>query len=571
MTTQSYRWVVAPIVPPTQIRRLDHLSPLIVQILYNRGITDRAEADAFLAGEHREESPFRMKGMNEAVGRIRQALRAGEPIAVYGDFDADGVTSTALLVQVLKALAGRVRVRPYIPHRVDEGYGLNNRSLRHLHNQGIRLVITVDCGIRATDQVAYGRRLGLDIIVSDHHSVPDTLPPASAVINPRQPGCRYAFKDLAGVGVAFKLAQALLRANERVPLHRAQCEITQDDLTDLVALGTVADMVPLLDENRALVKRGLEKLNAPYRPGIQALIAQASVKPGTIDAETIGYVLGPRLNAAGRMEHAMTSYRLLMASTLEEAEPLANDLGEKNRLRQQVTKETFEQARQQVTDRFPQSRFLMAMGRDFLSGIVGLVSSRLTEDFYRPSAVLTLGEDESRGSARSIPEFNIIQALDECADLLEKHGGHAGAAGFTVRNENLPALQARLEEIAARELEGVDLVPTLCIDAEVPLQEVNWATQALLQQLAPFGYANPTPLLLSRGVRVRRHRLVGDDHLKLTLDDGRIIWDAIAFRQGHWAASMPDRVDLVYNIEVHEWNGQKRLQLNVKALRPAEN
>lgn len=570
MTMQSHRWAVAPAAPPTQLRRLDHLSPLIVQILYNRGITDRAEADAFLAGQCRQDNPFRMKGMNEAVGRIRQALRAGEPIAVYGDFDADGVTSTALLVQVLRALGGRGRVRPYIPHRVDEGYGLNNRSLRHLHNQGIRLVITVDCGIRAADQIAYGRRLGLDIIVSDHHSVPDTLPTATAVINPRQPGCRYGFKDLAGVGVAFKLAQALLRANERVPLHRAQCEITQDDLTDLVALGTVADLAPLLDENRALVKRGLKKLNAPERPGVQALMEQAGVKPGTVDAETIGYVLGPRINAAGRMEHAMISYRLLMAPTLDDALPLAKDLDEKNRLRQEVTEETLEAARQQVVDRLPQDRFLMAMGRDFPSGIVGLVASRLTDEFYRPSAVVTLGEEESRGSARSIPEFSIIQALDECQDLLKRHGGHARAAGFTVRNENLPALRARLEEIAARELEGVDLVPTLCIDAEIPLQEVNWATQALLQQLAPFGCANPTPVLLSRGVRVRRHRLVGDDHLKLTLDDGRIVWDAIAFRQGHWADSMPDRVDIVYSVEVHEWNDEKRLELNVKDLRPAD-
>lgn len=547
--------------------RFPGLSPLIVQVLYNRGLSTPSEVRAFLKGEWPEDNPFRLKGMNEAVTRLRRAIRWQEPVAVYGDFDTDGVTATVLLVETLSALGAQVR--PYIPHRVEEGYGLNTGALRELARRGSRVVVTVDCGIRSLPEVAYGRRLGLDIIVTDHHAPGEELPPAIAAINPRQASCRYPFKELAGVGLAFKLAQALLRANRQTPVVSGQVDLDEEDLLDLVALGTVADLAPLLGENRALVKRGLEKLNRPQRLGLQALISQAGVRPGQITATTIGYILGPRLNAAGRLDTAMASYNLLTSSSPAEAESLALELEKVNHERQRLTVETLERAREQVLAMGEEEKLFFVAAEDYLPGIVGLVAQRLTEEFYRPSVVVELGKEVSRGSARSIPEFNITAALDQCRDLLVRYGGHAAAAGFTVANANLEPLAERLRQMAMHQLEGLELLPTLPVDAEVDLSEINWATYALLEQLEPFGYANPAPLLLSRGVLVRDARLVGEGHLKMTLSDGRVVWDAIAFHQGEWVGKLPPSLDIVYTLEVNEWNGEKRLQLNVKDLRPS--
>jgi single-stranded-DNA-specific exonuclease len=549
--------------------RLRQLSSLAVQLLYNRGVTSPQDVQDFLTGVRPEDNPFRLKGMSEAVTRLRQAIRQGERIAIYGDFDADGVAATALLVETLSALGAKVK--PYIPHRVDEGYGLHAEALRQLASQDIKVVVTVDCGIRSIKEVIYGKKLGLDLIITDHHSVGREVPPALAVINPKQADCRYPFKDLAGVGVAFKLAQALLRANRQVPVGKGEAGVNEEGLLDLVALGTVTDLAPLLGENRALVKQGLERLNDPQRRGIKALLTRAGLKPGGIDATAISFILGPRLNAAGRIDNAMISYNLLTARADEEAGELASRLEELNQQRQQLTVETLERAREQVLATAEREKLLFAIGEDFLAGIVGLVAHRLTEEFYRPSVVVELGAVESRGSARSISEFNITAALDQCSDLLIRYGGHAAAAGFTVANDNLEALQERLKELATEQLEGVELTPTLFIDAEVQLSEVDWATHAVLTQLEPCGYANPSPLLLSRRAIVRDACPVGPDerHLKLTLSDGRAVWDAIAFRQGHWAQRLPQYIDVVYSLEVQERADGQRLQLNVKDLQPS--
>jgi len=447
------KWQIAPPAPADHLTRFPQLSPLIVQLLYNRGITAPEDVKGFLASAGPGDNPFRLKGMNEAVTRLRQAIRRGEPVAVYGDFDADGVTATALLVETLSALGARVE--PYIPHRVDEGYGLNTGALRQLASQGIKVVVTVDCGIRSIKEVNYGRKLGLDLIVTDHHSVGEEAPPALAVINPKQPDCPYPFQDLAGVGVAFKLAQALLRANRRVPVAKGEVSLNEEDLLDLAALGTVADLAPLLGENRSLVKRGLERLNAAERLGVRAMIAQTGLKLGQIDAAAIGFILGPRLNAAGRIDDAATSYDLLTCRSPDEAANLAQELEELNRRRQRLTAEALERATEQVLVAGEGEKLLFAAGEDFLAGIVGLVAGRLTEEFYRPAVVVELGAEESRGSARSIPEFNITAALDQCSDLLVKYGGHAAAAGFTVANDNLKRVREHLKELAAEQLDGV--------------------------------------------------------------------------------------------------------------------
>jgi single-stranded-DNA-specific exonuclease len=569
MTLHQKRWQIAPPAPPSHIARFPHLHPIIVQALYNRGLTDPDDVSAFLDNQGLASSPFVIAGMNAAVTRLRQALRAGEPIVVYGDFDTDGVTATALLVQTLRAFGGQVR--PYIPHRVDEGYGLHKRVLTQLARGGARVVVTVDCGIRALEEIAHANRLGLDVIVTDHHSVGLELPDTIAVIDPKRADNRYPFNELAGVGVAYKLAQALLLSHHQTPAVAQDVSLEEEDLLDLVALGTVADLVPLLGENRALVHRGLACLNRMERPGIDALCRQAGLQPGKVDATTIGYALAPRLNAAGRMAHAKTAYQLLETTYPAEAEHLASKLGQLNRKRQQLTSETQKQARQLALQGGGDTALLFAASPDFSAGIVGLAASRLVDEFYRPAAVVEVKKKVSRGSARSIPEFHITEALDQCSDLLIQHGGHAAAAGFTVANDDLDELAHRLREKAAEQLADVELTPIVSIDAEVELSQMSWDLQRELSRLEPCGYANPHPLLLSKNIRVLGHRAVGSDgkHLKLTLSDGWSTWDAIAFRQGDWAIKLPDHIDLVYHLEINEWNNQRRLQLNVQDIRPA--
>jgi single-stranded-DNA-specific exonuclease len=563
---QSKRWQIASPVGEEQLAQLPDLPSLVVQLLHNRRINEPGAARDFLAGRVTDHQPFLMRGIDEAVARLRQAIRHGEKIAVYGDFDTDGVTATALLVQTLSAL--EAQVEPYIPHRVDEGYGLNLNALRGLYRKGVRVVVTVDCGIRSIEEVKEASK-GLDLIVTDHHRVGADLPPAVAVINPKQPNCPYPYKGLAGVGIAFKLAQRLLQVQGRM---KQDCELTEESLLDLVALGTVADLAPLLGENRSLVKRGLEVLNKPVRPGVEALMADAGLRRGEVDATAIGFRLGPRLNAAGRIDTAMLAYQLLTSRDPLETRELADKLGKLNQRRQELTEQTVAAAEAQVQADDLDAHLYFAKSKDFLPGIVGLAASRLTEAYYRPSVVVELGEVESRGSCRSIPEFHITRALEECRDLLVRFGGHAAAAGFTVETAKLDALRHRLRVLAAEKLAEVELQPTLKIDAEIALEEVDWATHALLSQIEPCGVDNPQPVLLSRGVEVRDRRAIGSEqkHLKLTLRDGRgAAWDAIFFRQGELLGQLPTRIDVAYALEANEWNHRRRLQLSVQDLKTA--
>jgi single-stranded-DNA-specific exonuclease len=564
VTLQRKRWRVAPPVSDADLARFQDLPPLVAQLLFNRGIRDPDAAHAFLQDRVALGSPFLLKDMMKAVGRVRKAIRGGELVAVYGDFDTDGVTATVLLVEVLTALGANAK--PYIPHRVDEGYGLNLEALRHLYREGARLVITVDCGIRSVEEVERASR-GLDLIVTDHHSVGGDLPPAVAIINPKQPGCPYPFKDLSGVGLAFKLAQALLRVQARMG---EPSSVTEDSLLDLVALGTVADLVPLQGENRTLVRRGLSALNKADRPGVEALMANAGLRRGEVDATAIGFRLGPRVNAAGRIDTAMLAYRLLTSRELLETKELADKLGELNRRRQELTEGMVSAAEAQVMADHPDAHLYLAASEDFEPGIVGLAASRLTEAYYRPSVVVELGDAVSRGSCRSIPEFNITKALERCRHLLIRFGGHAAAAGFTIATADLEDLRHRLQAIAAEKLADVELRPTLEIDIEIPLEEVDWAQQGLLAQLEPCGMDNPQPVLMSPDVQVSDVRAMGAErkHLKLSLRDGRgVSWDAVYFRHGDLLGLVPNRVDVAYTLEINEWNQQKRLQLQVQDLR----
>lgn len=569
MPSLPKRWQVAPPVSSLVIARFPQFHPILVQILYNRGVTTPEQSESFLTPDSFVGNPFQLHGMTDTVERLRNAIRAGEKIAVYGDFDVDGVTATALLVQTLKALGAQAM--PYIPHRIDEGYGLNKEALKQLKEMGTSVVVTVDCGIRSLDEVAFGTNLGLDMIVTDHHSPTEDLPNAFAVINPKQKLCSYPFKELSGSGVAYKVAQGLLRAEMNLPLAKDPIAIREEDLVDLVALGTVADLVPLTGENRALVKGGLAKLCKTERPGIQAMLRHATLRNDTIDASTISFTLGPRLNAAGRLEHALQAYELLTTQYPDEAENLAQKLESTNRERQRMTMELTNKAQQIVSPTAETDHLLFVPSPEFPEGIVGLIASRLSEEYYRPAIAVHSGPTESRGSARSISEFNIVAALDECRDLLVRHGGHSMAAGFTVRNENLSALETRLKAIAARVLSGNDIAPTLFVDSETTLTQMDWSLQKSLASLEPYGYGNREPLFVSRCVLVRDSRSVGNGHLKLLLSDGQVVWDAIAFRQGDWAPKVPRQIDVVYQLDARVWNGEARLQLNVKDLRPCES
>ncbi len=573
----SKRWIVAPKGNPDYLRRYSGMSAILAQVLYNRGFTDPQDAARFLRADDLQSGALlklkRSKSaqIDRAVARIRSAISRKELIIVYGDFDADGVTSTALLVQALRSL-GAV-VKPYIPHRVDEGYGLNAEALLKLARAGAKLVITVDCGIRSVQEVEDGRAYGLDIIITDHHSIGPDVPNAYAVINPKLTDTEYSEPMLAGVGVAYRLAEALITVSSNYGKNGLK-PVDPLDLLDLVAIGTVADLAPLNSvENRAMVKRGLAIINANKRLGLNALIEVAQMKSGMIRAEHIGYTLGPRINAAGRLASAMQAYYLLSSSEDKQAIELAQELQSLNTQRQELTRSAQEMIRQRLIEQGNlDAPLIFASDSSFQPGIVGLVAGRLTEEFSRPAIVMEEGAHESRASCRSIPQFDITEALDQCAALLVRHGGHAQAAGFTVLNSNIGALRERLTAIAEEALTGQDLRPMLDIDAELETRDLNLSLAEELTLLEPTGHGNPVPVFVSKGLKVIEARTVGKDdrHLKVKFarPDANPL-DGIGFSLGEWAGQMPNTVDVAYQLEINEWNGNRSAQLVIQDLRPA--
>lgn len=556
-------WQVNSLLPDAISEQLKPFPLYLRQLLHNRDCHTIEDATAFLSGRTQQETdPFGLKDMDLAVMRILTAIDAGETVAVYGDYDVDGVTATALLVEVIRSLGGNSR--PYIPNRYDEGYGLNNEALSALALEGVRLVVTVDCGIRSMAEAEHARSLGVDIIITDHHQPLDTIPQALAVICPKQPGDTYPEKYLAGVGLAYKLAQALFRQRPREDIHA-------DYWLDLVALGTVADLAPLVGENRALVRAGLERMRNPSRQGILSLAGAAGIPLSKVTAMDIGFGLGPRLNAAGRLDSALAAFDLLTTQDLFQAGELAQQLELQNKQRRQQTLEIQGIAEQLALTEKPDAFLIFAVSPEFKEGIVGLAASRLVDQYYLPSVVAVRNAETTRGSCRSIPEFNITAALDQCADLLVRHGGHAAAAGFTVLNEHLAEFQCRLQEIAAKELSPKRLQRIMVADMEIPLVDLRPDMLDTLDQLQPTGYGNPEAVFVSRNLTVTRARPVGAEarHLKFSVTDGKITYDAIAFRQGHWMGQLPEQVDLLYTFEHNDYNGRTGFQLNVRDLKPS--
>jgi single-stranded-DNA-specific exonuclease len=569
MPPLTKRWQVQSPITLEADQGLNAYPPVLRKILFNRGFTTSETARSFLeAVEPPGTDPYQLLGMAETIDRLEHALQRREKIAIYGDYDADGVTATALLVEVLREFEGDVS--GYIPNRFDEGYGLNIEALDYLHSCGVSVVLTVDCGVRSLVEAEHARKLGLDLIISDHHHPGNELPVARAVINPKQPADPYPDKDLAGVGLAYKIACALYARVPGKSTGQAGLQAAKAYL-DLVALGTVADLAPLIGENRSMVRAGLKLIRQPRRQGLLSLIGVSGLKPNRITATDIGFVIGPRLNAAGRLDSALAAFDLLTTPDVNEAGRLAQKLETQNHERQKLMREIQLAAEELALAQDPGALLLFASHKDFNPGVVGLAASRLSDLYYRPAIVAQIGEEFTRGSCRSIREFHITEALDECSELLEHHGGHAAAAGFTIRNENLPAFVEKLQGIASNRLANLDLRPTLVADEELPLRDLTPDLLNYLEWLQPTGYGNPGALFVSRDLKVNRPKPVGKDgaHLKMVVSDGWISFDAIAFRQGHWIEKMPSSIDLLYSFELNEYNGRQSLQLNVRDLKPA--
>ncbi len=551
-------WIIAPKIPVDIKIELSGYSDIIQQILYNRGLMDSISAAHFFDKEANAHDPFLMKDMEKAVERIFQAIDSQESIAVFGDYDADGITSTALLSEVLSTLGAHVT--PYIPERED-GYGVNTNAIDFLNDQLISLIITVDCGIRSPEELRYAQELGMTVIVTDHHVPAEIIPAVHSVICPRVKDDQYPDKNLSGVGIAYKLAQALFQRKS------GSIEFA-DEWLDLAAIGTVADVVPLLGENRLIVTKGLTAIRFSKRVGLKSLIAVAGFDQRKINTLDISFGIAPRLNAAGRLDSPKKALKLLLTKDMSEAGLLSQELDDINRTRQKITQNMQELAQKEIDEN---KLIIHVFDKEFTSGLVGLVSAKLTEFFYRPSIVGYIGEMFTRASCRSIPEFHITHALDKCENLLVRHGGHAMAAGFTVANENLEKLIQELELIAETELDPKYLRPKINIDVEYPLHKLPPDILNDLDQLEPLGAENSEAVFVSRGVEIKSARTVGKDenHLKMRLRDKHIEYDAIAFNQGYWGKEMPTKIDVVYSIERNHYNGNIYKQLRVKDLKPS--
>ena len=548
-----------------QLARALGISPLLAQLMVNRGITDIDSARSFLTCDLASlADPFLMRDMDRAVERIERALRHGESIVVYGDYDVDGQTAAAVLVSVLRELSSNpAAISFYIPNRMDEGYGLHAAALKSLAGKA-ELVITVDCGIASLEEAVLARQWGLDLIITDHHQPGPEVPAALAVLNPKRPGCSYPEKQLAGVGIAFRLAQALGRSRGR-DFH---------EYLDLVALGTVADLVPLLGENRILVKRGLERLAATSRCGLKALMEVAGVGDA-VRASDLGFRLGPRLNAAGRLSDPSLAVRLLLTDDPQVAQELAARLNAENATRQDIERRITAEAVEAITARrLHEQPGIVVAGEGWHPGVIGIVASRLVEQFYRPTVVISLADGLGTGSGRSIAGFDLYGGLAQCSHLLERFGGHTMAAGLTVRGDKLESFSAAFVEVCARTLSDDQLRPRLYIDAEVQLAEV---TEQLVEELAvlePTGFGNPAPVLQVAG-SVADWRCVGrqGSHLKFTLRDSENCErQAIAFGQAEQAGTLvswQEHTAVAFVPTINEWQGARTVQLQVKAIAEA--
>ena len=539
----------------------------VARILVSRGIDATGKLEQFLNLSHLPHDPLLLPGMDRAVARLRRAINDGELVGVFGDFDVDGITGTAIMSEGLASL-GAWPI-PYIPQRADEGHGLSKGAIDSLTNAGATLIVTVDCGITDAVEVAYASDRGVDVVITDHHVPPEGLPKAVACVNAKLPGSEYPFPELCGAGLALKVIHGLHQA-WRVPFDPA--------LFELASLGSIADLVPLVDENRYLVSEGVARLKQTKRPGLQALYEAARVSPDSINSETISFQIAPRLNAAGRMGDPNDSYRLLTTRSEKEALELAQKLEDMNQQRRAASEQASTLAMECV-EAMPTLPSLLVVAHEAIpQGVAGLAASRLAERYRRPAAVLSVNGELAVASARSIPEFDIVAAISSASDLLVRYGGHAQAAGFTVPTGLISEVSQRLDAYAEERLKALDLSPILEIDAAVSLPELTMDVYDWLTSLEPFGKGNRRPLFASLGLAVKEARLVGhsQQHLRLRLEQNGREVTGLAFNQAaNWKAlgdrTSGARLDCAYTLMLDSWQGQNSLALRVTDFRLSQS
>ena len=571
MTTgTSKRWRLKPEPPMEHVQALtsDRCQTELAHLLAQRGITTTAEAATYFR-PHVDQlhDPFLMKDMDKAVERIERALGEGERIMVYGDYDVDGTTSVALMFGFLSRFTGNIS--HYIPDRYAEGYGISTLGIDRAEADGVNLIIALDCGIKSVDKVAYAEMKGIDFIICDHHLPGEEIPAAVAVLDPKRPDCDYPFKELSGCGIGFKLAQAIAQ-------HNSIAFNELEPLLDLVAISTACDIVPVNGENRVLAHAGLKRLNkGPVRPGVQAMLSMTNFKRELTITDLV-FVLGPRINAAGRIEHGQQAVELLLAHELAQAEQIGLRIDKNNSHRQDLDKEITRQAMEMFNteDHLQDAWTTVVFNKDWHKGVVGIVASRLIETHYRPTVVLTESNGKASGSARSVKGFDVHEAIAACADLLDQFGGHMYAAGLSMPVENVEAFRERFEQVVRERMPAEMRIPVEEIDLELGLDMITDRLVRDVQHMAPFGPRNMRPVFLSRGVvDSGAARIVGEDHLKLTVHPPgkpNKRYDAIAFRMGRHFDTVKsgEPFSILYVLEENVWQGRTTLQLNVKDIKP---
>ncbi len=573
MNDDGKRWVVRSQDPKTakEIAEALDTTPLVGQILLNRGYGDITEAAQFLNSQLADLiDPYVLHGMEEAVKRIIASLERKEKILVYGDYDVDGVTATSLILLFLRDLGFTTHY--YIPKRVEEGYGVNKESIKKFHEEGIGLIITVDCGISSVSEIAYANSLGMNVIVTDHHEPPVTLPEAVALINPLLAGCSFPYKTLSGVGLAFYLIAGLRKGLRERGFFKEGEEPHLVEYLDLVAVGTIADIVPLTGINRILVRAGLEQINLNPRLGIKTLLDVCGIQQGHVDSSSVAYRLAPKINAAGRLSDAMRGVLLLTTDNQEDAEREAGFLDVENDERQRIEGKIYAEAVEiiQSSGMDKGQRSIVLDSPDWHPGVVGIVASRLMERYYRPTVLLCLESGVYKGSARGIPKFHLFQGLSRCRDLLLEFGGHKYAAGIKVAPENLEKFKERFESVVREMIPEDGFTPVLTLDAHASLEDLGMENITKFQGLAPFGAGNPEPIVLIKDVQILNPRIVGSDHLSFLARQNGVTTSAIAFRQAHEMEHITERMELAVVPEIQTWQGVRQVKLRVKGMRPAE-
>jgi single-stranded-DNA-specific exonuclease len=560
------RWVLPSAPDAVAVAALAnelHLPPVICELLLRRGFSTVESAKRYLRPRLEQlHDPALMLGMDVAVERLVRAIRGGERIVVHGDYDVDGMASTAVLLRTIARLGGNAI--PFIPRRIEDGYDLTMAGINAAIAADAKVLVTCDCGTNALAPVEAACKAGIEVIITDHHLPSGPLPKCLALLNPKQDGCEYPDKDLAAVGIAFKLSLALTRAMGG----------TEDDvyrLLDLVALATIADVAPLRGENRVLARAGLKVMKDTSNQGLRALIRSSGLEGKPLNAGRIGFTLAPRLNAVGRLGHALRGVELLMTESEHEANAIARELEELNRHRQDVDKKTLARAREMIEELDLDATHGIVLAEEgWHPGVIGIVASRLLEEHGRPVLLIALSGEEGKGSGRSISAFDLHGALTECRDLLVRFGGHRAAAGVTIARANVPELTRRFNEIALAQLTVSDLAAELRVDLELPISAATLELESLLRHFEPFGPSNPTPVLVSRGVRLAAPaRVMGDGHLKVRLrtDAGEL--EAIGWGMAHLASELDVAIpfDIAYRLERDDWNGVPRLQAKLAAVR----